>query len=122
MKGRVVVIGASFNGVAALSELMSALPGDLPAAVLVVQHTSPTSPGFLPTILARAGKLPAAHPREGDSPLLEIDARRLPRYGCRAGHAFSGLKHLHERADWLDGHAAKVSGWLARPAPGDHGT
>jgi len=95
--------------------------------------------------------------------LLEVDAERLSRYRCRAGHAFSGLslldgmaearddlqsallaslleegalarrllsrgedpallKHLRERADWLDGHAAKVSGWLASPPRGDHGT
>jgi len=58
MKGRVIVTGASFDGIAALSDLMKALPGDLPAAELVVQHTSPNSLGFLPEILARAGSPP----------------------------------------------------------------
>lgn len=65
MKGRVIVIGASFNGITALSDLMKALPADLPAAVLVVQHTSPNSRGFLPEVLARAGRLPVVYPREG---------------------------------------------------------
>lgn len=68
MSGRVIVIGASFNGIAALCELAKALPVDLPAPVLVVQHTAPTSPGFLPSLLSRAGPLPARHPRDGEAP------------------------------------------------------
>jgi two-component system chemotaxis response regulator CheB len=64
MKERIIVIGASFNGIAALSELMKALPSDLPAAILVVQHIAPSSLGFLPGILSRAGKLPAVHARD----------------------------------------------------------
>jgi two-component system chemotaxis response regulator CheB len=36
----VIVIGASTGGPAALAELLGALPSDLPAAVLVVQHMS----------------------------------------------------------------------------------
>src|SRR5512138_2307666 len=64
MKGRVFVIGASVNGIAALSELVKALPLELPAPVLVVQHTAPTSRGFLPEILSRAGPMPAALARD----------------------------------------------------------
>lgn len=67
MKDRLVVIGASFNGISALIRLAGALPADLPAAVLVVQHTTSEGPGFLPELLARAGRLPAAHAKEGES-------------------------------------------------------
>src|SRR5436305_14253243 len=52
MAGRdIIVIGASAGGVQALQELARGLPHDLPAAVFVVVHTSPTSPGILPQIL-----------------------------------------------------------------------
>jgi two-component system chemotaxis response regulator CheB len=64
MKNRVIAIGASWNGILALSALVAALPSDLPAAVLVVQHTSPDGPGLLPSVLSRAGPLPAVHPRD----------------------------------------------------------
>ncbi|MEJ8810820.1 chemotaxis protein CheB [Variovorax ureilyticus] len=62
MQGRIIVIGASFNGISALTELMRALPSRVPAAILVVQHTAPSGPWFLPEILSRAGTLRAVHP------------------------------------------------------------
>ncbi|WP_350244797.1 chemotaxis protein CheB [Deinococcus sonorensis] len=40
---------------------MSQLPGDLPAAVLVVIHLSPDYPSQLPAILSRSGSLPVQH-------------------------------------------------------------
>src|SRR5262245_27868594 len=58
-----IAIGASTGGVAALTELVGGLPADLPAAILVVQHVSPSSRSFLPDILSRRGPLPAAHAR-----------------------------------------------------------
>src|SRR5215468_12620708 len=54
----IVVIGASLGGVEALRRLVGALPPELPAAVLVVLHIPPDSPGYLPAILADAGPLP----------------------------------------------------------------
>ena len=65
----VVVIGASAGGVSALQELVSALPEDLDAAILIVLHVLAEAESFLPHILARAGRLPAAHARDGE--LLE---------------------------------------------------
>ena len=62
----IIVIGASAGGVQALQELMGGLPGQFPAAVFVVVHTSPDSPGILPQILERAGPLPAAHAKNGE--------------------------------------------------------
>jgi two-component system chemotaxis response regulator CheB len=55
-----VVIGASSGGFSAVSEVVRGLPAGLPAAVCVVVHISPESPGTLPLLLNRAGALPAA--------------------------------------------------------------
>src|SRR5438105_11976756 len=62
----IIVIGASAGGVQALQELMRGLPADFPAAIFVVIHTSPSSPGVLPQILERAGPLPASHAEDGE--------------------------------------------------------
>ena len=61
----IIVIGASAGGIAALQALVADLPPDLPAAVFVVVHIAPTSPGLLPGILSGAGPLPATHPADG---------------------------------------------------------
>lgn len=61
-----VVVGASAGGIEALKRLVEALPADLPAAVCVVLHTHPSSPGLLPAILARSGPLPAEHAEDGE--------------------------------------------------------
>ena len=66
MPGRdIIVVGASAGGVQALMELLRGLPADLPAAVFVVIHTSPASPGVLPQILQRAGSLTASYGADG---------------------------------------------------------
>jgi two-component system chemotaxis response regulator CheB len=56
---RVVVVGASAGGIEALRTLVSGLPADFAAAVCVVLHISPESPGILGDILSRSGPLPA---------------------------------------------------------------
>jgi two-component system chemotaxis response regulator CheB len=67
MPGRdIVVVGASAGGVEALTQLVRALPADLPAALFVVCHIPPAVPSRLPQILSRQGPLPAAHPRDGE--------------------------------------------------------
>ena len=65
--GKVIVIGTSMGGVAALQRLVATLPEDFPAAVLIVLHVGAQSPGFMPEILSRAGSLPAAYPEHGDA-------------------------------------------------------
>ncbi len=63
---RIVVIGASAGGLEALRTVVSGLPADFGAPIAVVMHTSPQSPGVLPDILGRAGRLKAANARNRD--------------------------------------------------------
>src|SRR5438128_10615264 len=53
-----VVIGSSAGGVEALSVLVSTLPGDFPAPVVLAQHLDPSRPSSLDAILKRRTKLP----------------------------------------------------------------
>lgn len=62
----VIVVGASLGGIEALRALVGGLPPDLPAAVVVVQHTAAASPGTLGEILDRAGPLPARLAERGE--------------------------------------------------------
>ena len=60
------MIGASGGGIDALRQVVGGLPGDFPAPVCVVLHTSPQSPGILDQILNRAGSLPATTATGGE--------------------------------------------------------
>ena len=62
----IVVIGASAGGMEALQKLVSRLPAGLPASLFVVWHLSPGVKSILPSILTKAGALPAVHPQDGD--------------------------------------------------------
>jgi two-component system chemotaxis response regulator CheB len=61
-----VVIGASAGGLQALKQILSAMPRDVEAALLVVLHTADHSSSMLPHILERRGNMPVSHPRDGD--------------------------------------------------------
>ncbi len=54
---RVVVIGASAGGIDAVRIVVSGMPATLPAAICIVIHTSPESPGVLAEILNRSTPL-----------------------------------------------------------------
>lgn len=62
----VVTIGGSAGALDALRTLLPGLPPDFPAAVLVVIHTSPHSPGIMVDILQRASSILVAHAKNGE--------------------------------------------------------
>jgi two-component system, chemotaxis family, protein-glutamate methylesterase/glutaminase len=68
-----VAIGASAGGVQALRELMSRLPGDVQAAVLIVLHVPSAGESLLPEILDRVGPL---HVERADN-AMEITPGRV---------------------------------------------
>ena len=56
---KIIVIGASAGGIDALAKVISGLPANLPAAILIVQHlTSGQGKTNLPDILARHALMP----------------------------------------------------------------
>jgi two-component system chemotaxis response regulator CheB len=61
----IVVIGASAGGIQALLALVGELPSDFRGAVFVVVHIG-RSRSVLPSLLERAGTLPATHAKDGE--------------------------------------------------------
>jgi two-component system chemotaxis response regulator CheB len=61
----IIVVAASAGGVEAVSRIVAGLPAELRAAVFVVLHVG-RGPSVFPDILARAGRLPASHPKDGE--------------------------------------------------------
>ena len=55
---QLVVVGSSAGGIGALSDLVSNLPGDFPAPVVVAQHLDPSRESHLQQILSRRSPLP----------------------------------------------------------------
>lgn len=62
----VIVIGASAGGLKAVSAVLGALPADLPAAILVVQHLAPDHESILPKLLNDVSDLRVTSPTDGE--------------------------------------------------------
>lgn len=63
---RVIGIASSAGGLNAVSQILSGLPSSFPAAILIVQHTLPTSRSHLVEILARRTRMPVRQAASGD--------------------------------------------------------
>lgn len=63
-----IAFAASAGGLNALTHVLSGLPGDLPAALLVVQHVDPRHRSLLADILGRRTALRVREAVEGDRP------------------------------------------------------
>jgi two-component system chemotaxis response regulator CheB len=66
-KPDVVVMAASAGGLKALSQVLNHLPGDFPAAILIVQHVDPNHRSLMAEILGRRTKLEVKQAEEGDT-------------------------------------------------------
>jgi two-component system chemotaxis response regulator CheB len=62
----VIVMGASAGGIEALQAVMSGIPADLPASILVVEHMPPTGGRALERILSRSCDLQVGQASDGE--------------------------------------------------------
>jgi two-component system chemotaxis response regulator CheB len=62
----IVALAASAGGLRAISRVLGELPGDFPAAVVVVQHLDPRHRSLMAEILSRATRLDVREAADGD--------------------------------------------------------
>ena len=62
----IVALAASAGGLNALTHVLAALPGDFPAALVVVQHLDPRHRSLMAEILARRSRIDVREATEGD--------------------------------------------------------
>ena len=62
----IVTIGTSAGGLGTLKQLVSKLPADLPASIMIVQHMHPGTPSVLDEILQRATPLSVQFAEDGE--------------------------------------------------------
>ena len=62
----IVALAASAGGLAAISQVLGALPADFPAILVVVQHLDPRHRSLLAEIISRRTPLKVQQAREGD--------------------------------------------------------
>ncbi len=62
----VVALAASAGGLTAISRILSALPSDFPAAIVIVQHLDPRHRSLMANILSRRTLLRVKQAEEGD--------------------------------------------------------
>jgi two-component system chemotaxis response regulator CheB len=62
----IVALAASAGGLKALTDVLTALPEEFPAAIVVVQHLDPRHRSLMADILGRRTKLQVKEAREGD--------------------------------------------------------
>jgi two-component system response regulator WspF len=68
--GKMVAIGASAGGPAALAQLLSGLPKEFPASIIVVQHVDEKFASGMADWLNQISPLPVRIAKEGDRPVV----------------------------------------------------
>ncbi|QLE47448.1 chemotaxis protein CheB [Nostoc sp. C057] len=63
----IVAIAASAGGLTAQIKVLSTLPAQFPAAIVIVQHISPEHPSFMAEILSRRTDINVKQAKEGDN-------------------------------------------------------
>jgi two-component system, chemotaxis family, protein-glutamate methylesterase/glutaminase len=63
----IVALGASLGGLEVISQILSALPADFPAAIVVVQHLSSAYPSYMADLLNRRTSLRVKQAASGNS-------------------------------------------------------
>ena len=66
---KVIALVSTVGGLTATREVLSGLPADLPAAVIVLEHLSPEHASFLPELIRRDTPMPV-HAVEDDAEVL----------------------------------------------------
>ncbi len=72
LQNRLLAIGASAGGPAAVAKVLSGLPKDFPAAVVVVQHVDEQFAAGMAEWLSRDCKLPVRVAKEGERPAAGV--------------------------------------------------
>ena len=62
----IIAIAASAGGLSAVRQLLAALPGDFPAAIVVVQHLDPRHRSLMAEILSRRTNLRVKEAQDGE--------------------------------------------------------
>jgi two-component system CheB/CheR fusion protein len=96
-----VVVGSSAGGIEALSTLVSTLPTDFPAPIVIAQHIDPKRPSHLAEILSRRSRLPI---------VTILDHERLEQ-----GHVYVVPADRH--VEIKDGHLSLRMDRQSRPIP-----
>ena len=96
-----VVIGSSAGGIEVLSTLVSTLPADFPAPIVIAQHIDPKRPSHLAEILARRSRLPIT---------TILDDEKL-----EPGHVYVVPADRH--VEIRDGHLSLRTDRQSRPVP-----
>jgi len=111
---KVVVIAASAGGIDALTQVLSGLPADLPAAILVVQHLRNDRPTRLPEHLAHHSHLRVCLAKDGMTLEAGVVYVAVPGQHLRIenGHISLSLEepvcYVRPSADVLFASAARV--------------
>ena len=67
LKFEIVAIAASVGGLKAITKILTGLPSDFPAAIVVVQHLHPKHRSLMAEILERQTSLPVMQAKQEDS-------------------------------------------------------